>query len=494
MNISTAPDAPSSDDYLLPYDPDEFAARSEEIELVSQKVSTRRIEGDHRITRPLVEFYSVLGQGKSWLLAHLRDKFRHDPQVGSSLTSTPPPRPSFSVLVDLREFQHWRRASALLQTLIDQLREQPGEATAGELPIPSSDEQVEATAEALGKYLRDLGRSWVPVLLFDTADRADEEFLDWIEDHLIYHAIRDDTVVFAFAGRTRLRWKKFEVRRRVEPRELPPFDQPQTGEQIERLRGEELPDELTAALWGYSFGHPLTTRVIYDTLCRLNPEAPLDAIGTRETGIAQAVHNLIENHFLSVVARPELRELIWDTCALRKFNVAHLREFAGDETAAHSEAFYLNLIRDLVASTLVRWSSMAGGYVLDHVVRQIMARNLQMQEPERYREQHKKAVAMYEEWAQEHPRNAGDFLIEWIYHQAEVWQMQKMPDDEIASQLAQKFQGQLDQLRKEPQIQWDLPDVARTLDERLLKREDVDLRIALSGLRKAIEPFVTQYA
>ncbi len=44
--------------------------------------------------------------------------------------------------------------------------------------------------------------------------------------------------------------------------------------------------------------------------------------------------------------------------------------------------------------------------------------------------------------------------------------------------------------------EWDLPDVARTLDERLLKRgkEDVDLRIALGGLQEAARPFIAQYA
>jgi len=432
----------------------------------------------------------VLGQGKSWLLAHLRDKFRRAPQAVSSSSLY---RPSLSALIDLRTFPDREHSLALLQALASQLREQLDEATAGELPILSSGERVEATAEALGKYLRGLGGSRVPVLLFDTADQADEEFLDWIENHLIYQAIRDDSVVFVLAGRTRLRWKKFEVRRRVEPGELPPFDRPQTGEQIERLRGEEPPDGVTTALWNYSFGHPLTTRVIYDTLCRLSPDAPLDAVETRETDVAQEVYGLIENHFLSVVAQSELRELIWDTCVLRKFNVAHLRTFAGDEGATRSEASYLNVIRHLVASTLVRWSSEDGGYVLDPVVRQILARNLQMREPGQYLGQHMTAAAMYERWIQEYPRNAGDFLIEWMVHQREVWQVQGMPDDEIALQLAQAFQERLDQLTKEPRVQWELPDVARTLDERLLRREDAGLVIALSGLQKAARPFVAQY-
>ncbi len=492
MNTPIAPDSSTSDGYALPYDPDKFAARSGEIELISQKVSIRQTAGDHPITRPLVEFYSVLGQGKSWLLAHLHNKFRHDPRAASSVSSY---RPSLSTLIDLRDFPVREKAPALLRSLTDQLHKQLDEAAAGKLPVISPDKSVEATAEALGKYLRELGQTWVPVLLFDTADRADDEFLDWIEENLIYHAIRDDTVVFVFAGRTRLRWTKFEVRRRVEPRELPPFDRPQTGEQIERLtEGEKPSDEVTAALWSYSFGHPLTTRVIYDALRRLHPDAPLDNIKARETDIAQAVHGLIAKHFLSPVARPELRELMWDICVLRKFNVAHLREFTED--ADRSDAFYLEIIRTLVASTLVRWSSKAGGYMLDPVVRRIMARNLQMREPAHYLEQHKKAAAMYEGWIDEHPRNAGDFLIERLYHQSEVWRMQGMPDDEIASRRIKEFQAWLNRLREEPRVQWDLPDVARTLDERLLKRgkEDVDLRIALGGLQEAARPFIAQYA
>ena len=495
MNPIPVPGASAPSSYSFPYDPNEFAARSGEIELVSHKVRALQGKGVHRATRPLVEFYGAMGQGKSWLLAHLRDEFRHKPPEDSPSPPPPPHRPSLSTLVDLQKYHSREQASELLQSLADQLCEQSGAKL-----ILSLDEGDEAAAEALGRHLHDLGSTWVPVLLFDTADQADEEFLDWIESHLIYHAIRDDTVIFVFTGRTRLRWKKFEVRRRVEPKELYPFDSPQTGKQIEQLRGEEPPDEVSAALWSYSFGHPLTTRVIYDTLCRLNPDTPLDAIETRETAIAQAVYDLIENRFLSAVAQSESesesqsRELIWNICVLRKFNVAHLREFVDDKDGTRSEASYLKDIRDLVASTLVRWSSEAGGYVLDPVVRQIVARNLQMREPEQYLKQHRKAVVMYERWIQEHPRNAGDFLIEWMYHQAEIWRAQGISDDKIASQLTQEFQERLDQLRKEPRVQWDLPDVARALDERLLKKgEDTGLKTAVGVLQQTARPFVAKY-
>lgn len=482
MNQIAVADAPAPGPYSFFYDPNEFAARSDEIDLVYQKVSARQRKGDHCIARPLVEFYGTMGQGKSWLLAHLRDTFHHAPHSPSS-------RPSFSVLIDLSAFPDLEHSSALLQALDAQIREQVGAETS-----PSLSEKPEIAAEALGKYLRDLGSAWVPVLLFDTADQADEELLDWIENHLIYLAIRDDAVSFVFTGRTRLRWKKFEVRRRVDSRELGAFERSQTSQQIERLRGEEPAEGITAALWSYSFGHPLTTRVIYDALCQWNPDAPLDALETQADDVAQVVHDLIEDYFLSGVERPELRKLIWDTCVLRKFNVAHLREFAGDDDARQSEAFYLNLIRDLVASTLVHWSSEDGGYVFDPVVRQILARNLQMQDSERYLKQHETAAVMYEQWIQKHPRNAGDFLIELMVHQAEAWRTQGKPDDEIVPLSAKNFQGRLDQLRDDPQAQWELPDVARALEERLLKREDVGLRTALGELQQAARPFVAQYA
>jgi len=460
--------------YSFSYDPGEFAARIGEVELVSHKVSTRQGKGHPRIARPLVEFYGTTGQGKSWLLAHLHAKLCFDPQSDS-------PRP-FSVLIDLNDFPNLEHSSALLQALAARINEQVG----AEI-VPSLSDKVEAAAEALGKCLHDLGSAWVPLLLFDAADQADDEFLDWIEEHLIYPAIRDDAVIFIFASRIRLRWKKFEVRRRVESRELFPFDRPQTGEQIEQLRGEEPAGETIAALWNFSFGHPLTTRVIYDALCRLNPHAPLDDVETREEELLQVVYDLIEKHFLASVK--ELRDLIWDICVLRKFNVAHLREFA-----AIGEADALRLIRDLVVSTLVHWSSEDGGYVFDPVVRQILARNLQMRKPEQYQEQHQAAVKMYEQWIKQHPRNAGDFLIELAFHWMEIWRAQELSDDEIVPLSAREFQGQLDQLERDPQAQWELPDVARALDERLLKREDAGLQIALSELQQTARSFVVQYA
>jgi len=469
---------PAASSYSLSYDPNKFAARTGEVDLISHKVSTRQGKGDSRITRPLVEFYGATGQGKSWLLAHLHAKFHHDPQ-------SPSPGP-FSLLIDLSAFPNLKYSSAFLQALLDQLDEQLGAET-----IPTLDEKTDATAEMLGKYLRDLGSTWIPVLLFDTADQADDEFLDWIEEHLIYQAIRSETVIFVFASRTRLRWKKFEVRRRVESRELGPFDQSQTGKQIKQLGDVEPPQEAVAALWDYSFGHPLTTRVIYDALCRLNPDAPLDHVEAQEENLAQSVYDLIEKHFLASVEQPELRKLIWDICVLRKFNVAHLREFAGE--AEQSEAHYLNLIRDMVASTLVHWSSEDGGYVFDPVVRQILARNLQMRKPNQYLNQHETAAKMYEKWIQEHPRNAGDFMIELAFHRIEIWRAQQVSDNEIASQSAKEFQGQLEQLEQNDEAQWELPDVARALDEKLLKRGDDDLEIALDVLQNTARSFVVQY-
>lgn len=466
---------PATSPYSFSYASDKFVARSEEVDLISRKVSTRQGKGDSRITRPLVEFYSATGQGKSWLLARLRAKFHHDSQ-------SPSPGP-FSLLIDLSKFPDLEHSSAFLQALTDRLGEQLGTER-----IPPLGEKTEDIAEALGKYLRDLGSTWVPVLLFDAADQADDEFLDWLEEHLIYPAIRGDVVIFVFASRTRLRWKKFEVRRRVESKELFPFDQSQTGEQISQLRGEEPTEKVTTALWGYSFGHPLTTRVIYDTLYDLNHTAPLDNVETQEEELAQAVYDLIEKHFLAPVKQPELRKLIWDICVLRKFNVAHLREFADIE-----EQNALSRINELVASTLVRWSSEDGGYVFNPVVRQILARNLQMQKPEKYQEQHESAAKMYEQWIQNYPRNAGDFLIELTFHQTEIWRAQKMPDDEIAPLSVREFREQLDQLEQDPQAQWDLPDVARALDERLLKQESPGLQIALGELRQTASRFVDRY-
>lgn len=469
---------PATSSYSLSYDPDKFAARTGEIDLISQKVSTRQEKGKGRITRPLVEFYGATGQGKSWLLAHLHAKFHHDPQLPSA--------GPFSVLIDLSAFPNLEYSSAFLQTLTDQLGKQLG----AEM-IPPLGEKAETAAEILGKFLRDLSDAWIPVLLFDAADQADEKFLDWIEEHLIYPAIRDETVTFVFASRTRLRWKKFEVRRRVGSKELEPFDQSQTSKQIKQLGNVEPPQEAVAALWNYSFGHPLTTRVIYDALCRLNPNAPLDHLEAQEESLAQSVYDLIKNHFFAAVEQPKLENLIWSICILRKFNVAHLREFAGE--TEQSEAHYLDLIRDMVASTLVRWSSEDGGYVFDPVVRQILARNLQMREPNQYLNQHKTAAEMYERWIQEHPRNAGDFMIELAFHRMEIWRAQQVPDDEIVSLSAQEFQGQLEQLEQNAEAQWELPDVARSLDERLLKRGDNDLRVALDVLQNTASSFVEQY-
>ena len=145
-------------------------------------------------------------------------------------------------------------------------------------------------------------------------------------------------------------------------------------------------------LYHYAFGHPLTSRVILKELG--GQDIPETALVKRQPDIARIVaEQVIEERFFDQLgAHGYLEPLLWVVCILRKFNPTPLRYFAAkflpDRYAKEPGGFYLDAIRDLQDTTLVRWDSAAAGYVLDPVVRQIMAKNLAMRQPGTFREWH----------------------------------------------------------------------------------------------------------
>ncbi len=253
--------------------PEQFADREGERLLIQRRVEAAQTG---EIEHPLVEFYGVAGQGKSWLVSYLVHQYWLSNGRGPFLQ-----KPTFSAKIDLGVLRTLPPYS-LLQSLTVQIREQLAKAEP-DLTFPASltkdspsQENVDVVAKELAEFVTGLTDRYVPVLAFDATEKADEELLDWLEEQVVYPIVRTNRAIFVFSGRLWHRWKIFEVRRRVEPVELLPLDRKKewvegTADLLAKLDVKRV-ETVARALYDYAFGHPLASKVIFKELQGRAPE------------------------------------------------------------------------------------------------------------------------------------------------------------------------------------------------------------------------------
>jgi len=445
----------------MPYREIEFAAREDEIRLVQRKVDLARREGgDERL---VVELEGIVGVGKSWLLEHLHRSFAPQPEQGHS---------PISGLAHLGALQDPAAvAGSLCTSLAAQLKEGDGRADA----LKGAGSLAECR-EAIGELLS----TYTPVLLLDSSEDAVEPLLNALEDELIHPLVRTGRVVFVIAGRRRLRWRRYEVRRRVEHRTLGLLGD--SGEMQEMLGKLGVDPGLAAELGRYAFRHPLTTRAIVEALREqgIQPsDLTSEVLRANEAFIADQIHEqVIAGYFFAGVA-PELASLLWLACIPRKFDVTPLRALAvlfypDRGYADRPSGFYLDTIRDMQDTRLVKWDSEWDGYALLPVLRRIIARNLYMRDPDTFRTWHEQAAEQYRAWIEQFPRGADAYLVEFAFHRAWHLYASRANEERAAREIAAEFADLWQAVANTPDVQWDLAEMS----EELLKRISADAELA----------------
>ncbi|MBU0495980.1 MAG: ATP-binding protein [Chloroflexi bacterium] len=466
----------------------EFADREKELSLLEDALAASRAGP---IPKPLIEFYGVVGQGKTWLIHRLHREF-----CRASPGNVDQARPSISVLVDLRDFPSPEDQTRLLRALADQLRDQLIDPDVQEWHEEATQLAIKGEGKSgmqrLARLLSATTERYVPVLFFDTAEQVSEPMLDWVERYLIDPLVRTERAIVVFAGRRWLRWKIFEVRRHALVAELGPFDDEGLREQAQRLGASTgTVANLVPLLREYAFGHPLTGKAILNQVReQIAGHQPIDEwLAPWQDEICDTVaHAVIQARFLielRVRNLDYLEPILPVIYILRKFNPTPLRVFTErlldpdirdkkERYAPRPGSFYLDAIRDLQIATLAEWSSAQGGYVLAPIIRKIMAQNLRMQDPTRFLHYHQRARVVYDEWITAYPRNAVGFLIERTYHR--TWELvaQTSLNGQAASKVVAEFHKLWDEVQKHKQVEWDLPDMAVALVEKL--DEDNELR------------------
>lgn len=411
------------------YQAEEFANREDALRLIENRV----YEGlfGRRIPQPVVICWGVNGIGKSWFLNHVAEKYAF-----SARKRSPGPKRAFSTLVDFREFSptpgEWVQ---LLSTIAAQAANQLGTRIAPATEALTAFRQAADATLASTGTLDDLARhfaaffdvlttDFVPILLFDSTEVLGEEYPDhfgWFEEHIVAPLVRYDQTLTVFASRRELRrWRQFEVRRRIVWLELKAFSRKELGEQFKKAKVKDS-GLVGNVLYPYAFGHPYTAWHLQQ---RLEVLRPPDRSFDQQfvTSESSEVVNLLDEvaKWLLVDVPAALRAELHTASVLRKFHINSLRyilsELADKAYSDQSDSFFLDLISDMVATNLVRYSSAHQGYIVDATVRRLLNLSVRLQQPVEYQRRQTAALTLYENWIKELPENCGGFFIEAIFH------------------------------------------------------------------------------
>lgn len=393
-----------------------FVDREDELKLIEEKIRPSREKGDP-LSLAVVCFWGPFGVGKSWLLGELWRRYQNNgPQssgrfrtVVAKLDLDPPGKPA-----PFRDAQGKLERTQLVCELWKQLASQRGEqvpALGGVSPEQTARQFIEHVTTWLAHAS--------PVLILDALDsivHSDEASFFWLEEHLVEPLALTDRVLFVFASRGELRrWKRFQVRRRVDLVPVKAFDKPE-------LAGQEVKaeSEMSQALFQHAFGHPLATERLATLLEEkgVNLKGAVAPLSVLEPSLVrEALREIAENILSKVPA--DLKPFAKVTSILRWVNVDPLRHLAQSLNLAEGnrgEAFYQNLIGQFQACDLLYWNINTASYETDRAVRRLLAHSFELENGEQFRKAHLAALEYHRNHLNDYPRYLARYLPEVAFH------------------------------------------------------------------------------
>lgn len=257
------------------------------------------------------------------------------------------------------------------------------------------------------------------LVLSDTWERAPEALFSWFERHFLLPLVRSERLLAVLASQGTLRWRQFEVRRRVVAEQLQPLKPEDTAKQIgtDNKRGNEI--------FAYTFGHPLMNDAIYkEWKARGFPDIDLAMI---KQLIADA--DLIEVMYDRIMdgVPDEVKQLLEILTIFREFDLHTIRnvvpEFA-PSFAQRSDSALLLSIKQLLDTKLVYWHDGNRSYEIDPTMRQIFARALAQHQPNHYHRVRAAARTYYADLVNTLKSNRNLYVIEYFYQQLCIYKDQ----------------------------------------------------------------------
>jgi len=395
-----------------------FVNRETELQLVQNKLDLG-IQGKP-MPSVVMCFWGAFGMGKSWLLLELTERHkRADPQVRGSSSY-----PTVAARLDLnREISPalWQDTGLNREQMIRELWKQLACQLGAEVPDlgrASADEWAEAFVNEVTKWST---RSATPLIMLDTVDdlvKLDEPTFFWLEQHIVERLTITDRVLFIFTSRGELRrWKRFQVRRRIDSHRLTAFDAETAGKEIKASTA------MSEALYHRAFGHPLITDFLGTALER-------HGVCLQEL---ERVEQLIEPPLVQTILGKVIGEILKDmpeqsaelakpASALRWVSVEPLRALAetlGLVEPGHGDAYYLdNLIGELQTHHLLYWNGDRNSYEFDPTLRRLLAHFLELDAPALFCEAHRAAFDFHNSHLNEYPQYLDRYVPELAYHRA----------------------------------------------------------------------------
>jgi hypothetical protein len=257
--------------------------------------------------------------------------------------------------------------------------------------------------------------------MLDTVDdllRLDEPTFFWFEQHVVERLTITDRVFFIFTSRGELRrWKRFQVRRRIDSHRLTAFDAETAGKEIKASTA------MSEALYRRAFGHPLITDLL---------GTALEDRGVNLQGL-EGVEQLIELPLVQTILGEVIGKILKDmpgqsaelakpASVLRWVSVEPLRflaETLGLVERGRGDAYYLdNLIGELQAHHLLYWNGDRNSYEFDRTLRRLLAHFLELDEPALFYDAHRAAFDFHNGHLNEYPQYLDRYVPELAYHRA----------------------------------------------------------------------------
>lgn len=375
-----------------------FANRELETKKIDDTLNLLRHGGDRH--HCIVNFFGVPGIGKTELLANIKEQFLG--RRFSGLYCNLETISSTDLLSAKQQFLSHLNQSIALVDPPNRQHAQPG-APAG-IPDEAS---LDLALDHLAGYLSSLDQ--VLLLIVDSWEHVQETLFAWFEWRLLLPLIARGRLVGVFGSQAPLRWRQFDVRRRVEPCPLEPLDTSATREQL------DVSPEVATAVYQITFGHPLANETVR-TLLEAT-DAPARYLDTyQHTIAAKVVDTLLQR--ARVERASELQSILQTAALLREFDVNTLRVILPSAFPVfrnRSQSALMLAIRQLAETRMIRWDDQRRAYQLDATLRAIFTRELQLNHPDWYTALRNAAINFYAGLIEEVPSRRHEYMIELLY-------------------------------------------------------------------------------
>lgn len=402
----------------ISYSPNLFVDRREQIDLVCDNIR-QLLDPGPDMRQHVIDFTGMVGEGKSWLLAHLQTEIAQRFTAIFSFRlcfsqcpdpATPTPPRAFHRIINPRAFpDSLDLTCAVLQWLIREVL------TAQSKPVRF----VQSTeAAALRERLESELTAWPSkiVILMDGLDEIDPAALKSLETHCLAPlAKRSDMLLVLSHRRPEIPGyvRDRTLNRATRNEELKPFGSDDTEKQLDATNSLGPAARHAGRIYELSGGHPQTNILL---ALAVDPESG----NWMDEGLAlQQASDIL----LASVEDPVMHQCLTTVSVLRRLDIPRLQALLAATSIAreawNTDYQALTLLRHLSLTSLIFPDYAATEdrvFLMDDALRRVLHNRLRVCERTTWERLHRIAEALYTQWMVDYPRYLSTWKAETDYH------------------------------------------------------------------------------